>query len=44
MDYSPDVWTVFGAALRARLQPRRWHRLNRTLAVLAAATSITFRL
>lgn len=36
------VWTVFGAALRARLQPRHWHRVNRTLAVLAAATSITF--
>jgi threonine/homoserine/homoserine lactone efflux protein len=36
------VWTVFGAALRACLQSRHWHRVNRTLAVLAAATSITF--
>jgi threonine/homoserine/homoserine lactone efflux protein len=35
---SMTVWTLFGAALRARLGERHWAVVTRTLAVLAAVT------
>lgn len=37
-----SLWTSFGAAFRTRLEPRHWRRFNRTLALLAAGTIITF--
>lgn len=39
---SASLWTLFGAAFRARLQPRHWQVFNRVLAALALATIVTF--
>lgn len=39
---SCSAWVLFGVALRARMEPQHWQRLNRTLGVLAGLTVITF--
>jgi threonine/homoserine/homoserine lactone efflux protein len=39
---SMTVWTVFGASIRARTGPEQWRLVNRSLAVLAACTVVTF--
>jgi threonine/homoserine/homoserine lactone efflux protein len=42
VSFSSSAWTLFGAAFRTRLSGSQWQRFNRTLAVVAALTIVTF--
>lgn len=39
---SMTIWVAFGSSIRSRFTARHWRRFHRTLAVLAAATAVTF--
>jgi threonine/homoserine/homoserine lactone efflux protein len=39
---SMTIWVAFGSSIRSRFTATHWSRFHRTLAVLAAATAVTF--